>query len=331
MRPPHRILQEVMDTKNKLAVFASLCGLFALIAASGEAVDACREGLRLCVELILPSLFPFFVLSGLLQKLGLPQLLGARLARLSQKLFHVSGAGCTALFMGLLGGYPLGAAYVAGLYESGAVDAREAERLLAFCNNSGPAFFLGALGAGVFGSVKWGLLLYAVHAAAAVLTGLLLRGKDRASAAPPSSSAPLPFSQALPGAVHGAVSASLNVCGFVVCFAVFTGLLNARGLLPLLAGRLAALTGQSLGWCRALLTGFFELGGGIGALRGLAPTAENLALASALMGWGGLSVQFQTLSLLADADIKSAPHTAGRILSAGLSFALAYGIAGIIS
>ena len=310
--------------KNRLAVFAALCGLFVMIAASEQAVQSCREGLALCVELILPSLFPFFVLSGLLSRLGLPVLLGKKLAGLAERAFHVSGAGCTALFMGLLGGYPLGAAYVVDLTESGAVTENEASRLLAFCNNSGPAFFLGALGTGVFGSLRCGMLLYAAHVCAAVLTGLLLRGRATAQEAPIRAPIPLPFSRALPEAVHAAMSASLNVCGFVVCFAVFTGLLNANGFFSLLAGRLAELTGRSLPFCRALLTGFFELGGGVGALRGLAPTPANLALAAALMGWGGVSVQFQTLSLLADTEIKSAPHTAGRFLSAIFGSVLAW-------
>lgn len=312
--------------KNRLSLFAALCGLFVMIAASAQTVAACREGLRLCVELILPSLFPFFVLSALLGKLGLPALLGKRLAPLGQRLFHVSGAGCTAFFIGLMGGYPLGAAYLTELAESGQVSDREASRLLAFCNNSGPAFFVGALGAGVFGSVKIGLLLYGVHAAAALLTGLLFRGNGSASDSAVLPASPLSLSKAIPEAVRQAVSASLNICGFVVCFAVFTGLLDANGLLSLLAGHLAVRTEQSLPWCRALLKGFFELGGGIGALRGLPPTPQNLALAAALMGWGGLSVHFQTLSLIADRDIKSAPHTAGRLMSAIWSFLLAYGI-----
>ena len=313
--------------KNKLAIFAALCGLFVMIAASAQTVAACREGLRLCVELILPSLFPFFVLSALLGKLGLPDMLGKRLAPLGEKLFHVSGAGCTAFFMGLLGGYPLGAAYIAALAESGQVSDWEASRLLAFCNNSGPAFFVGALGTGVFGSVRIGLLLYTVHMAAALLTGLLFRGKSAGSGSVVLPAPPLPLSKAIPEAVRQAVSASLNVCGFVVCFAVFTGLLDAKGLLSLLAGHLAALTGQSLPWCRALLRGLLELGGGIGALRGLPPTPQNLALAAALMGWGGLSVHFQTLSLIADRDIKSAPHTAGRLMSAVFSFLISYVLA----
>lgn len=317
--------------KNKLAIFAALCGLFVMIGASAQTVAACREGLRLCVELILPSLFPFFVLSSLLGKLGLPEQLGRRLTPLGEKLFHVSGTGCTALFLGLLGGYPLGAAYIAELAESGQISDREASRLLAFCNNSGPAFFVGALGTGVFGSAGIGLLLYAVHAVSALLTGMLFRGKDRTPESPVLPAPPLPLSRAVPEAVRQAVSASLNVCGFVVCFAVFTGLLDANGLLSLAAGHLSALSGQALPWCRALLRGFFELGGGIGALRGLPPAPMNLGLAAALMGWGGLSVQFQTLAMIADRDIKSAPHTAGRLLSAILSFLLAYGVASLSS
>lgn len=313
--------------KNKLAVFAALCALFTLTAASGQAIQGCREGLRLCVELILPSLFPFFVLSALLGKLGLPAALGHALSPLAEKLFHVSGAGCTAFFMGLLGGFPLGAAYIADLAESGAVSDEEAGRLLAFCNNSGPAFFLGALGTGVFASARLGLLLYGVHICAALLTGLLLRGARQERAAPVSVPRPYSFSRALPEAVRQAVTAALNVCGFVVCFAVFTGLLNANGTLSLLAGLLSELIGQPLTWCSALLTGFFELAGGIGAMRGLDPTPLNLALAAGLMGWGGLSVHFQTLALLADTNIKSAPHTAGRLLSAVISFFLAFVLA----
>ena len=54
------------------------------------------------------------------------------------------------------------------------------------------------------------------------------------------------------------------------------------------------------------------------------PTPLNLALAAAMVGWGGVSVQFQTLAVLADSNIKGALHRAGRLSSAVLSFCLAY-------
>ncbi len=170
--------------KNKLAVCAALCAMAAMISASGQVIDSCRYALQLCAELILPSLFPFFVLSILLSKLGLPELLGRRLAPAAARLFRVSGAGASALIIGLTGGYPLGAAYIADMEKTGAVSTREAERLLAFCNNSGPAFLVGAVGIGVFHSSAVGLALYAVHCCAAVCTGLVFRGSGAVSPAP---------------------------------------------------------------------------------------------------------------------------------------------------
>lgn len=310
--------------KNRFAVFAALCGLFVLLFASRAAIEASRYGLRLCAELIIPSLFPFFVLSGLLARLGLPETLGRLLAPAAKRLFHVSGAGATALLLGLTGGYPMGAACVGELMREGTVSPEEGRRLLVFCNNSGPAFLVGTIGVGVFGSSAIGLRLYAVHALAAVCTGLLLRGKLQPIGQAPRQRAPaLPFSAALTESVRQAAAALLNVCGFVVCFSVFTGLLEANGffdaLLPLLS-HLVPLEPTAL---RALLCGFFELGSGVGALRGLAPTVLHQALAAALVGWGGLSVLFQSLAVLGDLPIKSAPLAAGRFMSAVFSFVLA--------
>lgn len=312
--------------KQKLTIFAALCALFVLIFASAPAVESAAWALRLCGELLIPSLFPFFVLSGLLQRLGFPDLAGRRLAYIARKLFGVSGAGATALLLGLTGGYPLGAAYLAELEEQGRISSREAERLLGFCNNSGPAFLVGAIGAGVFGSSRLGLLLYGSHALAAVFSGILLRGRGSAAQdLPLSPKSPLPFSKALAESVRASVPAVLNVCGFAVVFSVFTGVLDARGVIDAAAGFLSSSVGMAPQAARALLTGFLELGSGVAALRGLPATPGNLALAAGLVGWGGLSVHFQTQAVLADSDAKTSLHLAGRLMSAAFGAALAYG------
>ncbi len=309
--------------KNRFAILSALAALFVLIVASQAAIESARYGLQLCLELILPTLFPFFLISVLLSRFGFPLRLGRRLSRPAEKLFGVSGVGATALLIGLCGGYPMGAAYLADMLQEGVIREDEAEHLLAFCNNSGPAFLIGAVGAGIFGSARLGLALYGIHALAAVLTGLLLRRW-----APRPSALYLPavgsagsFSKLLPEAVQQTVSALLNVCGFVVCFTVFTGLLRANGILEPLV-RLFPLSAQDA--VRAFLIGFWEIGGGIGALRGLPPTPLNLALAAAMVGWGGVSVQFQTLAVLAGSNIKGALHRTGRLSSAVLSFGLSY-------
>ena len=312
--------------KRSLPILAALCALFVLITASPSVIRSASQGLRLCGELLVPALFPFLVLSLLLAKLGFSQTLGRRLSPVTRQLFGVSGTGVTAFFIGLSGGYPLGAAYLAELTEQGLISPREAERLLGFCNNSGPSFLVGAIGAGVFGSVRAGLLLYISHALAAVLTGLLLRGAGAPAEREdlPSPDDPPSFALALTEAVRGAVPAILSICAFVILFTVFTGLLDANGFLAVLGSGLSALSGLSLPQSRALLLGFWELGGGAGALRGLALNPGNLALAAGLVGWGGVSVHMQSLAPFSSLPVRCRLHLPARLLSAALGAGLTY-------
>ncbi len=312
--------------KRRMPVLAALCALYVLIAASDQVIAQCAAGLRLCGELIVPSLFPFFVLSLLLAKLGLPTMLGQRLSPLTERLFHVSGEGAAALFAGLTGGYPMGAACLAELLEQDCISPREAETLLGFCNNTGPAFLVGAIGAGVFSSGKAGLLLYSAHILAALVSGILLRPGEKlpSGASLRRGKTALPFSRALSESVRGAIPAILNVCGFVILFNVFTGLLEANGISERFSSVLTRFFPLGPAQSRALLLGFWELGSGVGALRGLALSPGSLALAAGLVGWGGVSVLFQSLAVLADAPIGCKKLLLGRVLSAVLGSCFAW-------
>ena len=173
---------------------------------------------------------------------------------------------------------------------------------------------------GVFHSAGYGLLLYGVHVLSAVLVGMLFASRSGGSLPEPRGQiAAVSLAQALPEAVRSAVCAVLTVSGFVVTFSVVTGMLDASGLLPALVGTLSARLGLELHFARALCTGVLELGTGIGAMQGLTPTPANLALAAFLIGWGGVSVHCQTAAVLAGTDIKSARHTAGRLLHGVIS------------
>ena len=308
--------------KGKIAITAALCALLEMILAPQQMIDSARYALRLCAELIIPSLFPFFVVSGLLNRLGFSARLAGRLSRPAARLYGISGAGATALFMGLIGGYPLGAAYIADMRRQGLISAEEGERLMGFCNNSGPAFLIGSIGAGVFGSARLGLGLYIIHILSALITGLFFRGSGRYKAQLPH----LPESRgsALIESVRQAAQSILSVCGFIVCFCVIIGLMDAGGYFSLFAGRLASLTGLELHSARALLSGVLELGSGIGAMRGLSPSPVNLAIAAGIVGWGGVSVHFQTYAVLAESDIKGDLHLTGRLICCAVSSALGY-------
>lgn len=301
------------------ALLPALAALALLVAMPREAAEGARSGLSVCAQVIVPSLLPFFILSGLLSALRLPDLL-AHAAAPVLRLLGIAEHAAAPLLLGLTGGYPLGAAAVGEMVRSGTVTPEEGALMLPWCNNTGPAFIIGAAGAAVFGSAKCGFGLYLCHIASALSFALLSSRRKSTPARPKQSeaAAPATFSVAFPAAVGAAVTAIANICGYVVFFSVLTALARAVGLFSALSAQIARITGTGLQFSNALLCGILELGNGIGAMQGLPPTPRNLALAAFVLGFGGLSVHCQTLAVLAGTNIKCARHFVGRIIVGAL-------------
>ena len=270
----------------------TLAAAFAALLRFPQAVSAAvTEGLRLSVSVLIPSLFPFFICVNLTSALGLTGVLARVFAPVMRRMFHVSGAGCTAVLCGAAGGYPSGAQCVAALYREGQLSRAEAEYLLLFCNNAGPAFLFGAVGTVLGIGMAGCLLLWGIHLLSALVIGLVNRPKEAPNAAlPPVQRANA--SGAVVEAVRSAGQAVLQITMFVAAFSVLARLLTmaAAHILP-------------DGVC-TVLTGMLELSGGIAALANL-PIALRwkLALASFFLGFGGLCVWMQTQAVLAPAGL----------------------------
>lgn len=293
----------------KNALLSLLLALFALalLRCPADAGAAARDALALALQTVLPSIFPFFVLSSLCVSSGAADALARVLAPVMRPLFHLSGTGALALALGLVGGYPVGARTAAQLHRTGALSRAEAERLLAFCCNAGPGFVLGVCGAAVLKNERAGILLYLVHVSAALLTGALLcRRSPAAPVAPPDvrrRGQVKSLVAAFPAAVRDSFAAAWSVCGYVVLFAV------ALRFVALVLPR------------HPLLLGAIEMTNGV---LSLAPGQRGFVLCAVLLGWGGLSVHAQTLSVLEDSGISTRYYFPGKIMQAALSAPLAW-------
>ena len=306
-----------------------LCATLALLADPQSALEAARNGLELCGNVIVPSLFPFFVLSSLVVDLGLAGYLGRLLEKLMRPLFRVNGACASALALGFIGGYPVGARTAISLYQNGMCSRTEAQRLLAFCNNSGPAFILGVVGAGVFASSRVGVLLCLAHALASVCVGVLFRfypgdGKGRRGGGAPAAPRfqARRFTAVFTGAVKNSFLSTLNICAFVIFFTVVLQMLVTTGVLPGMArllGLLLSPLGLTEEWARRLLTGLVEISSGVWTLAGEGTFRGRLTMAAFLLGWAGLSVHCQVLSFLGDSGLSARTYLAGKLLHGGLS------------
>lgn len=301
----------------------------ALLLYPQDSMEAARTGIQLCGNVIIPSLFPFFVLSSLVVELGLAEYLGRLLEGVMRPLFNVSGACASAFALGFIGGYPVGAKTAISLYQNGMCTKTEAERLLAFCNNSGPAFILGVVGAGVFASSRVGVLLCLAHALASVCIGVLFRfygaGREKQSEArrgtAPRFRAPR-FTAAFTGAIKNSFLSTLNICAFVIFFTVVIQMLVTSGFLPGLAqvlGTVLAPFGMTPEWARRLLTGLVEISSGVWTLSGEGTLSGRLTMAAFILGWAGISVHCQVLSFLGDSGLSPRTYLLGKLLHGGLA------------
>lgn len=73
---------------------------------SDAAIEYMGRGLTLCARTVIPSLFPFMVISELLVSSGAGEAFGRLFSRIMRWLFGLSGAGASAVFWAPCAGSP---------------------------------------------------------------------------------------------------------------------------------------------------------------------------------------------------------------------------------
>ncbi len=298
--------------------FIVLFALLMILKNSELAIQSVQKGLRLCAVTVIPSLFPFMVISEVLVAVGFGNLLGRLVEKPFCRFFGISAPGASAVLLGATCGFPIGAKTAMALYNRGAISAKECSRLLAFCNIPSSGFVISVVGVSLFVDRRFGIFLYFSALMAALLCGLIFRPKRQKE----STFVPrLPHKDTIgistfTAAVSSATSSMLSVCAYVIFFSAVVGCLSY------------AISDLSLppSW-GTFLYGLFEISSGVNA----AATAENTLLGSCLcgwaVGWSGLSVHFQIVSLCSGRGLSFLPYFLSKSLQGLLCAAAALGYA----
>lgn len=309
-KTPYKYIREILKDmwvkamKKYILSAAAMAVITLFLLKAQNAMDYARDAMNMCVETVIPTLFPFFICSGVLLYSGFCEALSVLFRPCMKPLFGVSPAGASAFVLGIISGYPLGAVTAGQLYENGYITKTEAERLTAFCNNSGPLFILGSVGAAVYGNIRLGIMLYVFHILAALTVGVIFRFYKRNDyTAPdtvmttPNRSAP----QIISIAVNNAVKTMLTVCGAVVFFGM-----TGRLILDLLPVD---------GKIYAVLSGVVEFVTGTMAVSKLdSDIAEKMVYTAFIVGFAGMSVHAQVISAVSGYGLDMRPYFAGKVM-----------------
>lgn len=274
---------------------ATLCTTIAFVAVGvvllwypDAVTTGINRGMAVCTSVIIPTLYPFMLLAGLLTDSTLCRNPGRLTKWLTEKLFGLPGCCGPAILLGLVGGYPAGMLAAAGLYRQGRITPPQWRQMSAFCIGAGPGFIVGTVGTGLLGSTQAGILLYTAQTVTSLALGIWLgRGRRRESGTLTQPPPKRPAAEM----VAESCRALLTMCGFVVAAAMVLSLVEAMGV----ARTVATVTGWNSAGISAGLAGFLEVSCGCMAAAGMPLAPVWLSL---MLSWGGLSVQGQVAAIL---------------------------------
>ena len=292
-----------MERKGKhLKSIMAVCGLLVLIFDSKLALEGARSGLEMCIKTVIPSLFPFFVLSLFLTS-TLNTGTSETMLCISKKL-KIPQAAASVLIPSILGGYPVGAKCLGDLYRRRAINRKDAERLLSFCNNAGPSFLFGMV-SGFFPDVELVWRLWLIHLLSAAATAWMIPIKTS-----DQKEIPVPKEAEKPTVLPTAAKAMCLVCCWVILFRTILSFLKAwfLWLFP--------------DWMQVLVMGFLELTNGCCELMLIGDVRIRFILCSCMLAFGGVCVILQTASVIDELSIRY--YVRGKLIQTAFSFLLSY-------
>lgn len=290
-----------------LAGTALILGLgFSELCAKGVS-----RGIDLAVSKLIPSLFPFMVISDMILNTQASELLSKAFGKPFSKLFGVSYEGGSAFVFGSLFGFPVGIIFALGLYEDGKIDLRELMRLSLFVSMPSPAFFISAVGEGYFGSVRFGIALYLCALCSNILIGIATRGLfcefEKEYFCLRGRGKRRETNNAFISAVTSSARTLFSISAFVVFFSMIGAV--AEYLLAPCVGN---------GAFFALLFGAMEMTGGVAKAAALG--VKGAPIAAAVLGFSGISVLCQLISVTKNHRLPIGAYLVAKLFCAAVGF-----------
>lgn len=304
-------------------------------------VSAARDGLMLWFLNVLPALLPFVVGINLLMAIGAINFLALIFGPFMRFVFNVPGAGGFAFVTGFISGYPIGVKVVSELRNSEKVTKTEAERLISFCNNSGPLFILGTVGI-MFNSVSVGRFVLIIHYIGAILTGILF--KYYKSSEKVSNNKHINFRSSLNILKHQkndgyksfgsilteSIAKSFKtmfiIGGFIIIFNVVIEIMKITYFASF-GFNLISMLGININEevFYGIVFGVVEITNGISYLSEQVSKASILAV-GAVISFGGFSIHSQSISFLSTTDISIKAYFLAKLIHSIITVLIGIGI-----
>lgn len=287
--------------KNGIRSFF-LC-LFILSAAvclllfSKQIREGVLQAFSLSVSTVIPSLFPFLVLSDFACNAISTN---TKAKRITSRLPVTPSAGLSAVLFGLTGGFITGCKTALSLHDSGQITKKQAQNLVCFCFSPGLGFAVSAVGNGMLGNSKTGFLLFSCCTLSALCVACFLQKEKKDASSVCTKKTTPPLSHIFTAGVGKSAMSCLQMTAWMAVFASLQAILTA--VLP-------ASTHASMRLLCEVTQGALQCA-----------KQADLPLCAAVLGFGGLCIFFQLLPDFQKIGLSPLRFLRCRLLQAFLSF-----------
>ena len=292
---------------------------FEILSESESIIEAVSFSLYIFKNNIFPSLFPFFVISSVMIKYGLPEFIG-NLFKPVMKIFKIKSSCAFIFVMSIISGNPANAKYTRELLKNGDINEYEATKILCFTCFASPLFILGTVSLGFLENKEVGLLILLCHYLSNIIIGLLIRNyhpskKENTkinlkeallSMHEKRISNKESFGKIITNSIVNSINTLFLILGVMtMCLVIVTIIDNNINLNSVF---------------QSILSGYIEMTGGIKfiSLEDI-PLKLKCILTVMILSFGGLSVHMQIMSIISDTKIKYFPFLVCRIIHSVIS------------
>lgn len=286
--------------------------LIALIAIPGICVKGAQNGILLWFNTVVPTLFPFFVVTRLIIELDIcPDRL--------MPFYPV--------FTGMLSGYPAGAMNISEMVKRKTLSRENGQILMIFCNNASPVFMISYVSYYCLKDTAGRYIIWLSVIPASIITAFiinilyrLLYKKDRLFSYNQTNKIPAAYNRAgnislyslFEQVVMKSCEVLLMIGAYIIIFSIAANIIQ---LLPL------------PDYFSILISGLLEITTGVNLLgsAGAAFSAKTGCVLAAIMcGFGGISALLQTKSAIKGSGLSISVYFIHKIICAILSGIICY-------
>ena len=299
------LCKEVTEKRFKILKSFFVLALFWALSfwGSEHISEAVLSGLEFSVTVIVPSVFPFMVLSDFAGSLFEFEKSNC-LSKIFERAFKINPCAISMFFAGLIGGFPVGARGALNLYEDGKISKSECERLMSFSNIASPAYTISAVGTGLLSNIKLGIILYSTLIVSAVVTGYLLSiNKDYINNTEFISRQKYDFVSS----IKSTASACVNLIFFISFFSAICATIQKMRLSTVI---------------KSIICSLFEVSNSVSYISDLCIYSEKLKLAiiAFSLSFSGICVILQSLAFSKKCVFSIQKFVFYKLIQGGISF-----------